>query len=252
MNNVRVDIVIPCFNEGPGLIPNGERLHDAVSQLLTDRDWRVVLASNGCDPSTRAAAAALSGKYERMDHLHVDRPGRGGALRRAWLQSEADVCVCMDADLPFGLEVLPLLVDAVAAGGCDIAVGSRFLPESQVRGRRLLRRITSRVYLLLLHAMFDVPARDAQCGVRAITRDAVDDLVPRVVNNNYFFDSELLIVAHRRGLRIQEVPVVCRDNSASTVRVLRTALEFLRGLARMKFAGCVESKSRRYRVSPPR
>ena len=230
----RVDVVMPCYREGDGLRTNVRRLREAAAAGLGSYDWRLVLVPNGADPVTVGVAGALSVQYDDVALRTLQRAGRGGALRRVWLESDADVCVYVDSDLPFDLAALPLLVDAVASGAADIAVGSRFLPGSRVTGRRLIRRIASRVYLFLLRTLFDLGISDAQCGFKAIGREAVRDLAPRVKSDNWFFDSELLILARRRGRRIAEVPVACHDNSASTVRIMRTSLEFLRGLLRMK------------------
>ena len=231
----RVDVVMPCYREGDGLRKSAARLREAAAASLAAYDWRLVLAPNGADPVTLGVAGALSVQHDDIALRSRPQAGRGGALRRAWLESDAAVCVYIDSDLPFDLAALPMLVDVVASGAADLAVGSRFLPGSRLTGRRPLRRVTSRVYLLLLRALCNPGLSDAQCGFKAIGRAAIDDLVPRVRNDNWFFDSELLILARRRGCRIREVPVACRDNSSSTVRVLRTSLEFLRGLMRMKF-----------------
>ena len=104
-------------------------------------------------------------------------------------------------------------------------------------GRTLKREITSRGYSLLFRAMFFTSFRDAQCGFKAVSRRAADDLAPLVEDNGWFFDSELLILAQKCGYPILELPVRWTDDPDSRVRILRTAWEDVKGLLRLKFGG---------------
>ena len=148
----------------------------------------------------------------------------------------------MDVDLSTDLDSLPPMIAAIADDGYDVATGSRLLPDSQVVGRTLKREITSRGYSLLFRAMFFTTFRDAQCGFKAASRRAADDLAPLVEDNGWFFDSELLILAQKCGYRIRELPVHWEDDPDTRVRILRTAWEDVKGLLRLKFGGVARAR----------
>jgi hypothetical protein len=156
-------------------------------------------------------------------------------LKRAWLQSEADILCYMDVDLATDLAALPALVDALASGQFDLAIGSRLAPGSRTK-RGWKRELISRCYVRLIRAFFPVRFSDAQCGFKAITRGAARELLPLVQDNGWFFDTELLVLAHRFGCRIAEVPVIWNDDGDSRVRILSTAWADFRGLVRLRRA----------------
>jgi glycosyltransferase involved in cell wall biosynthesis len=214
-----------------------------MSTALADYHWSIVIADNGSTDGTQRAALDLCQEFATVRYLRLEQRGRGRALRRAWTESAADVVAYMDVDLSTGLEHLRPLVDAIAVQGYHIAIGSRLLPDSRVVDRTLKREITSRGYSLLFRLMFFTPFRDAQCGFKAVSRLAADDLAPLVQDNGWFFDSELLILAQKCGYRIREVPVHWTDDPDSRVRILRTAWEDVKGLLRLKFGGI--NKARR-------
>lgn len=232
-DRIRLDVVIPVYNEERAL----PRSIDELRRFLTDNiayDWRIVIADNASTDSTLEIARALASQDERVTYLHLDEKGRGRALRRAWLSSDADVLSYMDVDLSTNLAAFPPLVDSIVYGGYDLAIGSRLLPGARVK-RQWKRELTSRIYNLLIKLMF--PRRrfsDAQCGFKAISRQAARDLVPLVVNNEWFFDSELLLRAEQKGYRIAEVPVEWIEDLDTRVDVIRTALEDIRGLIRVR------------------
>jgi glycosyltransferase involved in cell wall biosynthesis len=167
--------------------------------------------------------------------VHIPQKGRGRALRHVWLESTADIVSYMDVDLSTNLNHLPELIKAIEDGS-HIAIGSRLSKGSRVK-RSLKREFISRSYSALIRAMFLTPFRDAQCGFKALSRDTVRALVPLVKDNNWFFDSELLIIATRRGFRIKEIPVYWEDDPDSRVRIIRTAWEDIKGLLRLRFGG---------------
>lgn len=229
------DIVIPCYNEV-------KVLRDSVEKTLALFDqhpefaWRIVIADNGSTDGTGALARELQEQYPgRVEALLLSIKGRGLALKEAWTTSHADVVAYMDVDLSTDIRHLPELVRMVASGGCDVAIGTRLARGSQTR-RSLKREITSRGYVALIRLTFPrLKLTDAQCGFKALSRRAVDQLVPRIQNRMWFFDTELLILAHRDGLRICELPVRWIEDPDTKVRIIKTAVEDIRGLLRMRF-----------------
>ncbi len=227
-----VDVVIPVLNEEREL----ERSVQTVRAFLTKKlpcRWRIVVADNGSVDGTAEAGRNLARSSSDVQFVRLERRGRGRALRRAWLESSADIVCYMDVDLSTELEALPKAIRAMTEGHCDLAVGSRLLPGSKIT-RSLKREVISRTYNFLVKALLHTRFSDAQCGFKALTREVVETIVPQVRDESWFFDTELLVLAERFGFRIQDLPVVWNDDADSRVRILRTAWEDVRGLFRLR------------------
>ncbi len=230
----RVDVVLPCYNEVPVLRASVERALACFAEHPRF-DWRLVIADNGSTDGSADLARALDAEHGPVHALVLPVKGRGLALREAWLASDADVVSYMDVDLSTDLAHLPDLIAMVADGTCDVAIGSRLHRRARTE-RSLKREITSRGYVLLIRAFFPrLRITDAQCGFKALSRHAVESLVPAIENGMWFFDTELLVLAHRRGLRIRELPVRWVEDPDTKVRIVSTAIEDVRGLLRMRF-----------------
>lgn len=230
-----VDVVIPVYNEERDLPRCIARLHPFLTEKM-DLPWRIVIADNGSTDRTLGIAQELSQQNQRVTYVHLPEKGRGRALRKAWLESQADVLSYMDVDLSTDLSAFPPLVAAIAEEGYDLAIGTR-LGRGARTTRSLRREITSRGYNLVIKAMFNHKFSDAQCGFKAISRGAAQALVPLVEDNAWFFDTELLLRAERRGYRIKEIPVTWVEDPDSRVKVVQTALEDLKGLWRLRRKG---------------
>jgi putative flippase GtrA len=167
-----------------------------------------------------------------VELFHLPRKGRCGALQTVWSASDAQVLAYMDVDLSTDLAALLPLVAPLISGHSDLAIGSRLARGSRVtRGAK--REVISRCYNLLLRGTLAVRFSDAQCGFKAIRSDVAGRLLPLVEDTGWFFDTELLVLAQRAGLRIHEVPVDWVDDPDSRVDVLATALADIRGIARL-------------------
>jgi len=230
-----IDIVIPVLNEEralPGTVATlREFLRDAIPNPC-----RIVIADNGSDDSTPQVGRGLAEEHPDVAYLRLEQRGRGRALRRAWLESQADLVSYMDVDLSTDLSAFQPLVQALE-DGYDLAIGSRLAKESTVRLRSLKREVISRSYNLLIEAMFFTRFSDAQCGFKAMTSAAARALLPHVQDQGWFFDTELLILAEKRGFRIMDVPVTWTDDPDTRVKVVRTAWDDLKGLLRLRFGG---------------
>jgi glycosyltransferase involved in cell wall biosynthesis len=227
-----VNIVIPVYNEEGELAQSIETLREYLRTNLTDFTWQIMIADNASKDKTLAIAKNLSKKFPEVFYVHLPQKGRGRAVKHVWMRDGADIEAYMDVDLSTDLKHVPPLVQSLTRG-YDIAIGTRNANGSRVYGRSNLRNMTSKVYILLIKLFFWVHFSDAQCGFKAVTRRVVDDLLPYIKDNEWFFDTELLVIAEKMGYRIYEEPVTWIDNPGSTVRVMRTAQGDLAGLWRL-------------------
>jgi putative flippase GtrA len=226
-----VEIVIPVRNEDRDLIPGVRRLHAYLGETFPFIT-RITIADNGSTDGTWAQALALAEELPSVRAARLDRPGRGGALRSIWSASDADIYAYMDVDLSTNLNALLPLLAPLLSGHSDVAIGTRLARGARVvRGPR--RELISRCYNLLLHATLGTAFSDAQCGFKAIRADAARQLLPLTTDTGWFFDTELLVLAERAGLRIHEVPVDWIDDADSRVNVIATAAADLRGIIRL-------------------
>ncbi|WP_081683034.1 bifunctional glycosyltransferase family 2/GtrA family protein [Marmoricola sp. URHB0036] len=225
-----LDVVIPVYNEEAQLAASVER----VLEHLRTMPWsfRVTIADNASTDQTALIARRLSHTNPEVSVVHLAEKGRGRALKRVWSASESDVLVYMDVDLSTDLAALLPLVAPLVSGHSDVAIGSRLARHSRVE-RGAKRELISRSYNLLLRQVLRARFSDAQCGFKAIRRDAARELLPLVEDNAWFFDTELLVVAERAGLRIHEVPVDWVDDPDSSVDLVRTAVDDLKGMVRL-------------------
>jgi putative flippase GtrA len=229
--NPQVEIVVPVRNEERDLAPSVRRLCAYLREGFPFTA-RVTIADNGSSDRTWAVAQDLCREFVEVSAVHLDQPGRGLALRAIWSASHADVLAYMDVDLSTDLNALLPLVAPLLSGHSDVAIGSRLARGSRViRGPR--REVISRGYNLLLHASLGTGFSDAQCGFKAIRREQARVLLPLTTDTSWFFDTELLVLAERAGLRIHEVPVDWIDDTDSRVDIMGTIVADLRGIARL-------------------
>jgi len=227
-----VDAVIPVYNEEHVLEQSVQALHAFLGEHLP-YDWRILVADNASTDGTLSVARRLSAEVPRVACLHLEQKGRGRALRAAWLESSADVVSYMDVDLSTELAAYPTLIRAIAEEGYDVATGSRLARGSRT-SRSFKREAISRAYNLLIKGVLWTRFSDAQCGFKALSRRAADVLVPLVQNNEWFFDTELLVLAEKKGYRIKDLPVRWVEDPDTRVRLGPTIAEDLRGLWRLR------------------
>ena len=233
---LKVDIVIPVLNEEKALPVCIANLREFLSEK-SPYSYRIVIADNGSMDSTPQIAQTLAEQNPDVSWIHLDIRGRGRALRKAWLESDSDILSYMDVDLSTNLEAFPRLLKGIGEEGFDLAIGSRLMKESIVKKRTVKREFTSRVYNLIIKAMFFTRFTDAQCGFKAISRSAAQLLIPYIKDQGWFFDSELLILAEKTGFTIKDVPVTWIDDPDSRVNVIKTATDDLKGLWRLRTGG---------------
>ena len=230
---MKLDIVIPVYNEAHVLAGSIERLRSFLQETSFPYTWRIVIADNASTDETLSVARVLEDRFGDVAPLHLPQKGRGRALRKAWLESDADAMCYMDVDLSTDLSCLLPLAKAVLDDGYDLAYGSRMTRGSKIT-RSVRREITSRGLISLIRVLFLSRLSDTQCGFKAITRAAAHELLPLVENEEWFFDTELLLLAEKGGYRLREVPVRWLEDQDSRVNVRKTVGEDLGGLLRMR------------------
>lgn len=226
-----LDVVVPVFNEERDLAPCVRRLHDHLVAGFPYR-FRITVANNASTDRTAVIADELARDIPEVVAVHLPEKGRGRALHAVWTESDAAVLAYLDVDLSTDLNALSPLIAPLLSGHSDLAIGSRLARGSRVvRGPK--REFVSRCYNLILRGTLATRFSDAQCGFKAIRADVASKLLPHVSDTGWFFDTELLVLAERSGLRIHEVPVDWTDDPDSRVDIVATAIADLKGIARL-------------------
>lgn len=227
----RVEVVIPVHNQERAL-PEAVRQMHACLTANPALPFRVTIADTASSDGTATVARFLAREVPNLRYLHIAQPGRGRALRAAWGSSDAEVVACVDVERVTDLPQLPALLGPLLAGRADLVVGSRLAPGAQVAGG-LRREAISRSYNALLGGVLAAAFSDPQCGFKAARRAIIGELLPLVEDEGSFFDIELLYLAQRNAFSIREVPVDWVDDANSRAPITRTAIEDLRGIARL-------------------
>ncbi len=226
-------VTIPVYNEENALPISIPTLHAFLAEHLNEYDWEIEIADNASIDRTPEVSRSLSEEYARVRYLRLEQKGRGRALKKSWISSDADIVSYMDVDLSTNLESFPPMVHALAKEGYDIGTGSRLMKGANTE-RSVKREFISRSYNLMVKAMFFTRFSDAQCGFKAVTREVVDVLLPHIEDNVWFFDSELLIIGEKSGYRIFDVPVKWIEDLDTRVKIVSTAIDDIKGLIRVR------------------
>ncbi|MGC4935041.1 glycosyltransferase [Gordonia sp. DT30] len=229
-----LDIVVPVYNEENDIARCLQRLREHLRNEVPF-SARITVADNASTDSTVAIAAGISAEIGGIRVIHLDEKGRGRALKAVWSRSDAQIVAYCDVDLSTDLNALMPLIAPLISGHSDLSIGSRLAKDARVvRGPK--REFISRSYNLILRTTMRAKFSDAQCGFKAMRTDIGRQVLPYITDTGWFFDTELLVIAQRVGLRIAEVPVDWIDDPASTVDVVATAVEDLKGCARVGYA----------------
>jgi glycosyltransferase involved in cell wall biosynthesis len=227
-----VDILLPVYNEEHVLEKSVATLRAFLQKNLAGFQWVISIGDNASTDSTLEKAKQLAARFQDVRALHLDRKGRGRMVKYAWSNSEAQILCYMDIDLSTDLQALPPLVQAIADGN-DVSIGSRQYKGSLVE-RSLKREVISQGYICILKMLLGFPFTDAQCGFKAMSKKAVNELFPLIVDDEWFFDTELLFLAHKRGYKVKELPVRWIEDTDSRVKILRTMWLDIKGVFRMR------------------
>lgn len=233
MKKRTVEITVPVYNEEKELPDHIKKLANYCKKNLANYEWHVTIADNASSDNTPIIAAQLVKENPHISWLRLEQKGRGRAVKQAWSRSNADLSVYMDLDLSTDLVHLPEML-TLLQNGYDIVIGSRLKKGAKVEGRTLIREITSRsLNFIFIQMIFRTSFTDAQCGFKGVTKQVVDNLIPYIKDNDWFFDGELLIVGEKSGYKIFDLPVHWVDNPGSTVRLISTIKNDIMALRRI-------------------
>ncbi len=223
-----VDIVVPVYNEEKILEKSISTLYNFLEKNFK-HNWNIIIADNASIDRTLEIANSLSKKYRKVKVLHLNQKGRGRALRIAWTKSDAGIVSYMDVDLSTDLSFFPVMIDSLLQG-YDVATGSRLMDGAEIK-RSFKRELLSRGYNVLVRLVLGVNYKDSQCGFKAVKREIINDVVPEVRDNAWFFDSELLFRSHMKGYKVKEIPVKWIEDEDSRVKIVSTVTNYLKSIA---------------------
>lgn len=229
---VAFSVVIPAYNEAVRIVPTIGAIAAHVSSL--EKPWELIVADDGSTDNTIELLEDL--ELVNMRVLAAEQNGgKGSAVRRGVLASRGRVILFADADQSTPIEQFGDLLARID-DGADLAIGSRSANGATVAGKSILRKVLSKGLNLLVRAGFGVPFADTQCGFKMFTTEAAQLLFRRQLIDEFSFDLEILYLARKFDLRVDEVPVQWIDAPGSTVDAGKVALEFLRDMAHIRLA----------------
>jgi glycosyltransferase involved in cell wall biosynthesis len=234
---MNLNITLPCYNEEKILKKNVLFLFDFLKRNITTDQWQIIIADNRSSDKTAEIAKKLAKIYPQIQYLAVLQKGKGVAIRAGWQRFPADLYIFMDADLATDLSALPNLIKAIQEKNYDLVIGSRFHSYSQVK-RGILRKFISYCYNIVRKALLRSTVSDAPCGFKAVNQKIIKEILPQVQNNQWFFDSELVILAEKQGYKIKEIPIKWEDireeQDKSRVKVISLGLDYFKNLVKLR------------------
>jgi len=228
---VLVDILLPVYNEEHVLENSVDSLRKFLKEKSPDFNWIITIGDNASTDDTLKVARELEKKYDDVTVAHLPQKGRGRMVKYAWKNSKADILTYMDIDLSTDLNAFIPMVESIM-NGYDVSIGSRQYKGADV-DRSIKREIISRGYIKVLKLLLGFPFTDAQCGFKAVSKKVVSDLFDHIEDDEWFFDTELLHIAHKEGYKVKEIPVRWIEDRDSRVKIVRTAWLDMKGVFRM-------------------
>ncbi len=230
---VVLSLILPVYNSLLLLRRNLPKVHVFLKRLLGPSKFEIVICEDGSTDGTAEEAARLSRKYRgSVIHLHSDkRLGRGGALKNAVSVASGEIIGYMDIDLSTDMVHVGEAVDKIMNEGYDCAMGSRLAREANT-SRSLEREIASRSFNFLVRLLLSSKLKDHQCGFKFFRREFIKRYANKAVDNHWFWDTEISLLAQRDGRRIAEIPVNWRESKDTTVRLWNDTLYMSRSILR--------------------
>lgn len=217
-------VTVPVYNES-------QFLEEAIRTLLqkTDalgEDYVIVIAEDGSTDGSDAIAERLARGNPRIIHIHADKKlGRGLALKKAWKKVRGSVYVYLDCDLATDMKYYPQLIKAIK-NGYDLVTGSRYMNGAKVR-RPALRHFVSRMYNLMIRAIFRTHIYDHQIGFKAFSSKLVKNLLDACESTDWFWDTEIIVRSIHKGYKCFEFPVEWEEKRGTRTPLKRLVKRYL-------------------------
>ena len=232
---MRTSIVIPCYNAERTLPAT---LDTVLDHLNNNSDiygpWELIVIDDGSSDSTIDVCETY-GAQSRVIRMERNM-GKGAAVRRGMLEARGDYRFFMDADAPYDLGIVPVMMRYLDVKEFDVVIGARDLSEDLARVERtFLRKIASAVFTALVGRVVITGVRDTQCGLKGFRGACADQLFGASCIDGFAFDVEVLYLAHKCNYDIKRFPVELVREDESTVSVIRHGLPMLRDVLLLPF-----------------
>ncbi len=229
MAEEKVSVILPVHNEGRTLEGNVKRLIGTLDGCLGD--YEILISEDGSTAGSAGAAKSPRSARGRPFH-NGSRVGKGAAIKSAAARARGNIIIFMDADLASEPAQVKELVGFIRDGAA-IVIGSRYLPGAKA-SRSMVRYVASRAFNMLVGLLLGSRLSDHQCGFKAFRKDLVLPVVNEVEDEWWFWDTELLVRAQRRGLRISEIPIRWKEVPGSRFRLFHDSLKMASCLLKFK------------------
>lgn len=232
---MKITIAVPAYNEEKIIGQKIDQLFRFCQQQLLNHQWLIVIAINGSKDKTLEIVRKKIKTLSNLEYVNLYSPGKGGAIRKAWEAYPGDINIFMDADLSTELKSTHELIKAIKEDGYQIVIGSRYQKQSHLE-RSIIRSLFSHTYNLILKIFFNLKITDASCGFKAVSREVIEKIVPKIKNNDLFFDTELLILARQFNFSIKEIPVTWKDENQrkTKIKIFKTSFDYFKEIIKIK------------------
>ena len=229
--NVLVSLAIPCYNEGGFIFESVKRMRKAVEGIPCN--YEIILFDDKSTDSTAKNIGQIAGGHENIEaFFHATNMGRGRTVADAIGRARGKIVGFIDADLEVNEWCIPQMVSAIKSGS-DVAIGWR---KERIGARNLSRIACSKIYCALARRLLKVPLHDIGSGCKFFNREKILPILKQVKNTHWFWDTEVMALAHYNGLHIKEIPVAFKRNPASpsTVKPLSDAVHHINELLKFR------------------
>lgn len=214
---IEISVVLPAHNEAG-------RIEDAVRQTkkaLADfsSSYEIIIAEDGSTDGTAEIASRITSEDSFVRLMHSEsRLGRGKALNHAFKLANGEILVYMDVDLSTDLIYLKPLIEAIEKEKYEFATGSRMKKGKEVK-RSFKRAAMSKVFNFLVRKILKSGISDHQCGFKSFRKGALIRILNEIKDEHWFWDTEMLVRAQRKGYKIKEIPVRWEDKGGAGTKV---------------------------------
>ena len=227
---MKVSLVIPAYNERK-IIPDTIR---AVSARLAalEPDCEVLIVDDGSTDGMAELVRGCGDPRVRLEGYSPNR-GKGCAVRTGMLAAEGEIILCTDADLAYGVDVFAAMLNRFADSGADLVIGSRRLSSDGYKDYPPLRLLASKTFGLLARLTSGL-SYDTQCGIKGYRREAARQIFSRCATDGFAFDFEVLMLADKLGLGVEQIPVSIVNHRESKVNMFRDSARMFRDIFRIR------------------